>query len=170
MEKPEQLSDKTEPKSGPPSLSEWQDFFARFVIRLLVEGYLALVLGDVFDELSPQEADLIKLSKEDMARMGAPLATVANSSKFARKHGRTIIAFADTYESVLEIFFWMHRVNKIARKHKRARQPKNQTRVITPEQFYPPEGNPNVQPDGSNSSEVNGVERPVFDVWNPGSG
>lgn len=53
--KPERLSDAGEAKKGPPKLDEWQDFFARVVIRLFVNAWLAFALGDLIDDLSPME-------------------------------------------------------------------------------------------------------------------
>jgi hypothetical protein len=174
VEKPDKLSDSGQARSGPPDLSEWQDFFARFVIRLLVNGYLFVVLGDLIDELSPRELKQIYLSKEDMSEMAAPLASMAHKSKFARKHGRTIVAFADSYESILNMLIWMRRVNKIARKYKKARQDEQPVQgqvIVEPTNVYSQGVNGNGRNvDGSDSGENDGVARPQFGVYNPGGG
>lgn len=164
VEKPDKLSDPGEAKKGPPKLDEWQDFFGRVVIRALVNGYLAFQLGDLFDELSPMEIQQITLSKEDMREMAAPFATVANNSSFARKHGRSIIALADSYESILNLLFWMRRVNKISRKHGgKPKQQKKQRQQQTPQR-----GNTNGY-DGNSTGEIGGVAQPSG-LFNPYTG
>jgi hypothetical protein len=168
VEKPDQLSEKTEPKKGPPDLKEWQDFFARIVVRILIEGYLALVLGDLFDELTPAEAAQLTLSKEDMSKIAVPLATTANSSSFMQKHGRTIITIGDSYESLLLLLLWMRRVNRIARKHGKTRRRRNQNRPVTGRVVRSEENN-NAGFDVDSSGESGGAPINGF-VFNPGSG
>lgn len=165
VEKPERLSEP-EAKSGPPSLNEWQDFFGRFVIKLLVDGYLSLVLRDLIDELTPAEAKQIQLSKEDMQDLASPLASMSNKSRFMKKHGRGIIALADSYESVLTLLMWMRRVNRISKRHRKMKQP--QTMNVQPVRTQ--DGDGNEVADGYNSGQVNGVDLPGFSVFNPGSG
>jgi hypothetical protein len=121
-ETPDRLT-PPEAKTGPPSINDWQDFFGRFVIKGIVNGYIALQLGDMLDELTPAESKAIFLSKEDMTELAAPLATLSHKSSFMRKHGRFIISTADSYESVVTLLFWMRRVNRIASKHRKAKQP-----------------------------------------------
>jgi hypothetical protein len=105
----------------PPTADEWTDFLGLTVFRLLTEGYLQLFLWRYVDEsdLSPREREMIHLSKEELCDMAAPLGTVASKNKLARKHGRTIIASAEAYESMIDMFFWMKRVGKIARKYRK---------------------------------------------------
>lgn len=165
VEKPERLSEP-EAKSGPPSLSEWEDFFGRFVIRLLTEGYIYLVLGDLIDELTPTEAKQIMLTKEDMREIAAPLASMSNKSRFMKKHGRGIIAAADSYESVITILMWMRRVNRIAKRHRNMKQP--QTMTMQP--IRTQDGVTDEVPNGYPSGQVNGIEQPGFSVFNPGTG
>jgi hypothetical protein len=165
VEKPERLSEP-EAKAGPPSLNEWQDFFGRFVIKLLVDAYLYLILGDLIDELTPQEAKQIQLSKEDMQDLAAPLASMSNKSRFMKKHGRTIIAAADSYESIITLLMWMRRVNRIAKRHRKMKQP--QTMNVQP--IRTEDGVSNEVVDGHNPGQVNGTEFPGFSVFNPGSG
>lgn len=107
--------------TGPPSAVEWQDFLGSTVFRLLTEGYLYLVLFRHVDEqdISPRERDMVRLTKEELRDIAAPLATVASKNKLARKHGRTVIASAESYESFLDLFFWMKRVNKIAKRYRK---------------------------------------------------
>jgi hypothetical protein len=91
------------------------------VLRAVTQGYLQLVLFREIDEseLTPRERELIELTKEDLRDIAAPMATVAAKNKLTRKHGRTIIAAAESYESVVDLFIWMRRVNKIAKKHRK---------------------------------------------------
>lgn len=111
---------KPEATAKPPSLDEWQDFLGLTVLRMLTEGYLQLVLFRQVDEseLTERERELIRLTKDDLRDMAAPMASLANKNKFARKHGRQMIAAADSYEALIDLFIWMRRVNKIARRHK----------------------------------------------------
>lgn len=104
----------------PPTAEEWQDFLGGTVLRLLTEGYLYMVLFRYVDEsdLSPREREMTRLTKEELREIAAPVATVASKNKLARKHGRTVIASAESYESLIDLFFWAKRVSKIARKYR----------------------------------------------------
>lgn len=162
VENPDRVS-KPEAKSGPPSLDEWQDFIGRFVIRGMTEGYLALVLSDVEEELSPRERAMIQLTQDDLREMAAPIASLAHKSKFARRKGRAVIAAADSMESVIAMVLWMRRVNKIAKKY---RKPKSNPNPI---QGYVMEG-PNNGDSGSNGEQGPGTAGGGWGVFNPGSG
>jgi ribosomal protein L35AE/L33A len=109
------------PPTGIPTADEWQDFFGRIVLRGLTEGYLNLVLFRQVDEseLTDRERDLVRLTREDLAEMARPLASYAYKNKHARKHGREIIAAADSLETMVDLFIWMRRVNRIARKYRK---------------------------------------------------
>jgi len=113
-------------KTGPPSAMEWQDFIGGTVLRLLTEGYLQLVLFKDIDEseLTEHERNMIRLDRDDLKDMAAPLASFANKSKIARKHGRVIIAAGDSYESLIDLVIWMRRVGKIAKKYRKPGAPK----------------------------------------------
>lgn len=108
------------PSVGPPSAKEWQDFLSGTVLRIATELYLMAVLFRYIDEseLTSRERELIRLTKDDLADMAAPMATVASKNKLAKKHGRSVIALADSAESVVDLFIWIRRVNRIARKYK----------------------------------------------------
>jgi hypothetical protein len=114
-------------KSGPPSAGEWQEFIGGTVLRLLTEAYLHLVLFREIDEseLTERERELVSLDKDDLRDMAAPMASFANKSKVARKHGRAIIALGDSYEALIDLFIWMRRVNRIAKRYR-----KNEPEVI----------------------------------------
>lgn len=116
-----QRKEAREAKSGVPSAAEWQDFIGGTVLRLLTEGYLHVVLFREIDEsdLSEREKELIRLDRDDLRDMAAPMAGFANKSKLARKHGRAIIAAGDSYESLIDLFIWMRRVNRIAKKYRK---------------------------------------------------
>lgn len=127
---PKPKAEKTEAvaKSGPPTVAEWQDFLGLTVLRMLTEGYLQLVLFRHIEEseLTEREAGLIRLTREDLKEMAAPMASFANKNKTARKHGRAIIAAAGSYEALVDLFIWMKRVNKIARVHRKDKQPEEE--------------------------------------------
>lgn len=165
VEKPDRLSDPTEAKKGPPTLNEWQDFFSRFVVKLIIDAYLFFALGDLLDELTPMELQQIMLTKDDMKEMAAPFATMANRSSLAKKHGRTIIGFADSYESILNFLFWMRRVNRVAKKHggKPKRQPKQRANQRI-NQGVNNAGHDGTSSDESRPAPANGV------IFNPNFG
>jgi hypothetical protein len=119
--KPAKEEKEKVPPSGPPSVAEWQDFLGLTVLRMLTEGYLQLVLFRHIEEseLTEREAAMIRLTREDLKEMAAPMASFANKNKTARKHGRAVIAAAGSYEAIIDLFIWMKRVNKIARAHRK---------------------------------------------------
>lgn len=123
VESPQKIR-KEDPKGGPPSLDEWQDFIGRIVLKSLANAYLTLMIADA--ELTPREQSSILLSREDLNEMSAPLASLVNKSGKAKKHGRAIIAAADSYEAVLAFLIWMRRVNKIAKKYRKPKPPRQQ--------------------------------------------
>jgi hypothetical protein len=163
VQAPDKIKKET-PKAGPPSLDEWQAFIGRFVVRTLTDAYLSYALRDIEAELTPRERDMISLSKEDISELSAPLATLANKNRLARKHGRSIIAAADSYESVIAMAMWMRRVNKIAKKYRPSKPKAN--RVIRGEYQ---EGMNNGS-HGPYEGEGPEFQPPGFGVFNPGSG
>lgn len=140
IEKPDKLKKET-PKIGVPSLDEWQDFIGRFFLRTVTDGYLSLVLRDVEEDLTPREREMIQLSKEDLKELSAPLAAFAAKSRLGKKHGRSLISAADSYESVIALVLWMRRVNKIAKKYRKMRQPAQPQTVIQAEPMGEYSGN-----------------------------
>jgi hypothetical protein len=164
-EKPDKVS-TPEAKTGPPTVNDWQDFFGRIIIRGIVNAYVAFQLSDFLDELTPSEAKAIFLSKEDMTEMAAPLASLSAKSSFMKKHGRFIISTADSYESVVTMFFWMRRVNKIATRHRKAHGiVKPQPGVAAKKENKRDE---EFHGSDSGSADLNGFSRILVD--NPGSG
>jgi hypothetical protein len=117
VEKPDKVAagDPGKAKSTPPSVGEWQDFIGRIVLRTVLDAYVTWMLKDV--ELTEREEAYIHLSKDDLKEIAAPFASFANKQPYLRKHGRTIIAAADSWEAIVTLMIWMRRVNKIARRH-----------------------------------------------------
>lgn len=157
-EKPEP-SDK--PKAGPPTLDEWQDFFARVVFLTLAEWYVSWAFrGIPEDIISDEDLSRCVLSREERRAIAQPVSEVANKSKLARKHGRQVIAFFEAFESVILIGVWMAKVNRIASKYR----PKKEKRG---------ERMGSDAATGTRNGSVGG-DRPVFDpniqVFNPGTG
>lgn len=180
IDSPAKSVDKSVPKSGPPSVDEWQDFIGRIVLRTLFDGYMTLMLRDI--ELSPQEERYLHLSKQDLKEMSAPLAGFANKNKALRKHGRSIVAAADSWESVVAISIWLRRVNRVARRHRAElsaakqsrRQESNHSHRVAQHPSPTPQPTPVVMQNGgsngtSGQDEVNGsgprIRRP--DTWRP---
>lgn len=119
-------------RSTPPNIDEWKEFIGGKVLRLATDGYLSLMLKDFEDDLTPRERKQIELTKEDLKDMAAPLAIQSNKSKFMRKHGRSMIAAADSYEAVIALVIWMRRVRRISRKYaiQRAQTPPGHLRTM----------------------------------------
>jgi len=167
IEKPDRKA-KQDPKSGIPTLDEWQDFIGRFVLRGVTEGYLNLVLADFYDDLTPRERAMIALTKDDLKEMSAPLASLANKSKFMRTKGRSIIASADSAESVIALLMWMRRVNRIAKKYRKNSTPRPAQGQTIPGYIMEEPNNGNNGQNAQQGPEFGGPGS--FGVWNPGTG
>lgn len=115
------------PKTGAPSVDEWQDFIGRIVLTTVTDLYLDYALKGISDQLSDRELRQVRLSKQDLKDMAAPIATLAQGSKFAAKRGRALIAASDSIEAVIVMVLWMKKVNKIAKKYRPQRQAQPRT-------------------------------------------
>ena len=113
---------KTAAKAGPPTLAEWEDFFARVLFRTLTEWYVSFAFRGIPDDVIDDE-DLRKLvlSRDERKEIAAPLASLANKSAFARKQGRRVIAAVDSMEAIVILGMWMAKVNRTAAKYKPAK-------------------------------------------------
>jgi hypothetical protein len=138
---------------------EWQDFIGGTVLRLLTEGYLNLVLFKDIDEseLTARERELVRLSRDDLKDMAAPMAGFANKSKIARKHGRAMIAAGDSYESLIDLLIWARRVNKIAKKYRKPKTIKGKVED-------------NGQVPGQDEPSGNDYPAGFPSIYNPGTG
>lgn len=157
-----------EAKTTPPDAREWQDVIGRIAVKGLANLYVSWILGDIEDELTPREQESIMLTDEDIDEISAPLAGFASKNPFLKKHGRSIVSFANSWEALVALAIWSRRVRKIARKHYAMRAPE------PPQPVAPP---PTVHMNG----EVNGNARPNdgswqpsvpdgIQLWNPGAG
>jgi hypothetical protein len=106
-----------EPKTGAPSVVEWQDFIGRLVLRTMTDAYLHLAMRNLAGELTPREEASIRLSSDDLKMLAAPMATLVSKSKFAKKSGRSVVAATDSIEAIVALVIWMSRVNRVMRKH-----------------------------------------------------
>lgn len=106
-------------KNGPPHIDEWQDFFSRTLIRAATNFYIEQAFRGIDeDQLTEREITRIAMSEDERDTIARPFAEVANKLKFTRRHGRTIIAFAGTADSVIALGIWFSRVSRIARKYR----------------------------------------------------
>jgi hypothetical protein len=167
----------TTPVAGPPSLSDWQDFFSRIIIRFLCEWYVDYAFRGVDDSIVT-DADLAKitLSKEDREIIARPFSEYANKNPWARKHGREIVALADSIESLVILGTWVSRVNRVSRKYKpkHQRQPRNGGASILSSNFVPRRETAN-EPDVPNEATgirgtLNGRIHGGSIIDNPGGG
>lgn len=147
------------PKTGAPSVDEWQDFIGRIVLTTLTDFYLDYALKGISDQLTDRELRQVRLSKQDLKDMAAPIATLAQGSKFAAKRGRALIAASDSIEAIIVMVLWMKKVNKIAKKYRpqRAAQPRTVRGNVVP------------QPQ-QNSEEMNYGTPGQFQEQGPGDG
>lgn len=167
---PEKDKGKKEgPKSGIPDVDEWLDFFSRIVLRTLLDWYVDYAFRGIDEDLvSEKDLQRLALSKEERNEIAAPLAEYANKNKFTRKHGREIVALADSMESMIVLTRYVMRVNRIARKY-RPKQPKTQRpRVTLSESGAASNGNLGQNPQDFIPGANNGRFPAGYDVYNPG--
>jgi hypothetical protein len=156
-EKPE----KDTPAAGVPNLDEWMDLFSRVVLRTLCDFYVDFAFRGIDeDAVSPGDVQKLKLTQDERQEIAAPLASYANKSKIMRKHGRMIIAGADSVDALIILGIWMARVQRIAKKYRPVKIRK--------------QSNGNVPP-GANGASANGHSEGVVPpeqirIWNPGTG
>jgi hypothetical protein len=123
-------SESSDPKSVPPALDEWQKFFSNIVIRVATKYYIDWSFRGVDeDELTEREIERLRLTEAERNEIARPFSELANKSKFMRRHGRTIVASADSFNSLIILGAWISRVNRISRKHRATIQPGNGKRV-----------------------------------------
>lgn len=166
-----------EAKAGIPSLDEWLHFFGDIVIRLGTDYYIERAFQGVDEDLlSDRELDKILLTEKERGRIARPFAEYANKLKFTRKHGRMIIASADSVDALLQLGLWFSRVNRIAAKYRPMRGVKAQRNnmraspVFIPAErmptYQPPEEPTNVGFGQSETAQQNGNG----DHWRPDIG
>lgn len=144
---------KAAPKSGPPNLDEWQDFFSRIAIRFACDWYITFAFRGIDEDIvSERDLKRLRLTPEERQEIARPFAEFANKSKLLRKHGRTIVATADSFESMVTLGMWFSRVNRIANKYRPQKERKN-----------------NVD-SGSNESNGAGDQRRNITILSPNSG
>ena len=148
-----------EPKGTPPNVDEWLDFFSRIVIRFLTEWYVDMMFHDINeDDVTESDAAKLLLDPEERDIIARPFAEYANKNPFMKKHGRQIVAFADSFESVVILARWFGRVNRIHRKYR-------------PQQKKPVRSEVNLNGHRSESTQgtTGGQVSNGFAIYNPGS-
>jgi hypothetical protein len=133
------------PKSGPPNLDEWQDFFSRIILRFGMEWYTDYVFRGVDEDLvSDRDIQRLRVTREERDTIAKPFAEYANKNPFVRKHGRQVVALTGSIESVVALGVWISRVNRIAGKYK----PKKVKKAT--------HGRTTIHPNGGNHNGHNG--------------
>jgi len=158
-----------DPSSGIPKITEWEHFFSKVVIRLATDYYIHQAFADIDEEeLSDREIERIKLTDVERDRMARPFAEYSNKSKFMRKHGRMIIASADSIDSVIQIGMWVSRVNRIRAKHTAPGRKQRLKRPVRAAPVFRPQPQPDFE-DRSNEdvSSGQGAPQPRPDHWRP---
>lgn len=140
-------------KSGAPTGDEWLDFFSRVVIRLATDFYIDTAFRDIDENLlTDREVARIKLSDTERDRIAKPFAEFSVKSKFMKKHGRSIVAAAGSLDSIIQLGMWVNRVNRIARRYRKAEHQMSGRRVQPP-RFAPARSMPESEPDESGGEE-----------------
>lgn len=149
--------------TGVPDKDEWLDFFSRIVLKVGLELYTDFAFRGI-DEGVVSDADLrrIAVSKDERNVIARPFAEYSTKNKFMRKHGREIVAFADSLESIITLGIWMRKVNRIASKYR----PRKEQRTRGSVKHEHHGSNERV---GESGEPINGtVITPT--IYNPGSG
>lgn len=152
--------DTDKAKGTAPNANEWLDFFSRIVIRFMTEFYIEFRFRGIDDSLvSEDDAKSLLMTKEERDTIARPFAEYANKNPFMKKHGREIVAFADSFESIVMLGQWFGRVERVARRYQ-------------PKKTVP--GNVDRNHSHGNSgqgaeSASNGYQQPGFSIFNPGS-
>jgi hypothetical protein len=157
----------------PPDVGEWQDFFARVVIRGATDWYLDQAFNGIEDLPNEREKDALELTDDERYRMAKPFAELANKLKITRRHGRTIIATTGSLESLLMLGKWVARVNRISRKYRQQNASSGRRQPQPPP--LPPQTEPdrespehvNVRPSSPPQASANGSG---YSLLNPGTG
>lgn len=164
-------------KTGAPSVDEWQDFIGRIVLTTVTDLYLDFALKGISDQLTDRELRQVRLSKQDLKEMAAPIATLAQGSKFAAKRGRALIAASDSIEAVIVMVLWMKKVNKIAKKYRPQRPARTirgnvvNSQTQQEEQNYGPNGQVQGQGFGQPGSGFGDAGTGIsYPLHNPGTG
>lgn len=167
---PEKEKGKKEgPKSGIPDVDEWLDFFSRIVLRTLLDWYVDYAFRGIDEDLvSERDLERLVLTKDERNEIAAPLAEYANKNKFTRKHGREIVALADSMESMIVLTRYVMRVNRIARKYRPNKPKAQRPRVTLSESGASSNGNFGQGSEGFIPGANNGRFPAGYDVYNPG--
>lgn len=143
-----------ESKTGIPNLDEWMHFFSRVVIRMAMNFYIDLAFRNIDEDmLSDREIERIRMTDAERDRIARPFAELAYKNKWTRKHGRSIIASADSIDAIVQLGMWYSRVSRIAAKYrgdapKTRRRPAAQPRMrMRPPARPQPEPQPQPQPE-----------------------
>lgn len=148
-------------KGTAPNAAEWEDFFSRIVIRFLTEWYVDIAFRGIDEDLvTEQDAAKLLLTEDERNVIARPFAEYANKNPFLRKHGRQIVAFADSFESVVILGQWFSRVNRVARKYNKI----GKTTVMRGKAEH------SHGDSGQSAASANGHATAGYGVYNPGSG
>lgn len=174
IEKP--LIDPEKPKrpvdTGVPDKDEWLDFFSRIVLKVGLELYTDFAFRGIDPEVvSENDLRRVKVSREERDIIARPFAEYSTKNKFLRKHGREIVAFADSLESLVTLGIWMRKVNRVAAKYRPKKQPRQNTANVRlkPERGFRHEHDGQNAGPGANGSEP-GPDVIIPTIFNPGSG
>lgn len=107
-------------QTGMPKIDEWMDFFSRVLIRTATDFAIDMAFRGIDEDLlSDREIDRVRLSDEERHRIAKPMAEFAYKNKFARKHGREILATAGSIDALLQLGVWYTRMSRIAQKYRK---------------------------------------------------
>lgn len=154
--------EEREPKTGPPDIHEWMDFFSKVLLRVICDWYIQWAFSGIDEELlSEREIERIQLSDDERKRIARPFAELSYKSKFMRKHGRMIVASGGAFDALVTLGAWTARVNRIARKYKTPNRKQSRSHSGSAGQSEP---QPSNGFDGANGGHI----PPGLQIFNPG--
>jgi hypothetical protein len=157
-----------EATSKPPTVDEWQKFFANVVMKMIASWYLSFAFRGIDEDLlSEREVERLALTDDERQLISVPFAELANKSKILRKHGRAIVASGDSVHALMVIGAWMARVNRIAAKY-RPRQPRMQMNGVS-QNGSSRQSTSQASGDAFTRGTGNGQVPNGYRVYNPGS-
>lgn len=106
--------------TGIPKIDEWMTFFSHVLIRTATDFVIDMAFRGIDEALlTDREINSIRLTDEERDRIAKPFAEFAYKNRFARKHGREIIATAGSIDSLLQLGLWYTRVARLASKYRK---------------------------------------------------
>lgn len=153
---------------GPPDFSEWQKFIGGVVIHWMTYAMASVILRGIDRaNLTDDEREDIELDEEEEMAIAAPFSKLMIGSKLNGKYGRAIINAKDTIEATVILFFYVGRLNRVAKKYR----PKHSKQTILTSNVERPQNVTDLRAariERTGNPESEASEAPTPPVWNGG--